>query len=63
MAVADSVTAASGRSFGSLARNTGWNVLGQVLPALVAIAAIPVLIRQLGIERFGFLSLAWVIVG
>jgi O-antigen/teichoic acid export membrane protein len=46
-----------------LARNTIWNLLGQVVPMVVAIVTIPLIIRGMGVERFGVLSLAWVIVG
>lgn len=46
-----------------LARNTIWNLAGQILPMIVGIATIPVIIRQMGVERFGVLSLAWVVVG
>ena len=44
----------------SLARNTGYNVLGQGLPLLVALAAVPLLLRGLGEIRFGILGLVWV---
>jgi len=47
----------------SLAANVIWNLLGQGAPLLVAVLAIPPLIRALGTERFGLLSLAWVLVG
>jgi O-antigen/teichoic acid export membrane protein len=46
-----------------VAGNTGWNVLGQFLPLVAGIAAIPFLIDRIGLERFGFLSLAWVLIG
>jgi O-antigen/teichoic acid export membrane protein len=46
-----------------VAGHTAWNVLGQVLPLLAGLAAIPFLIDRLGLERFGFLSLAWVLIG
>jgi O-antigen/teichoic acid export membrane protein len=46
-----------------LARNTIWNLLGQIVPMVVAIITIPLIIRGMGVERFGVLSLAWVIVG
>lgn len=46
-----------------LARNTLFNLLGSVLPILVAILAIPILIRGIGTERFGILSLVWMFVG
>lgn len=46
-----------------LARNTLINVVGIVLPLLVAAFAIPLLIQMLGTEKFGILSLAWVFTG
>lgn len=46
-----------------LARNTILNFIGQVIPLLVAVITIPFIIRGLGIERFGLLCLAWVVLG
>jgi O-antigen/teichoic acid export membrane protein len=46
-----------------LARNILWNLLGNGVPLLVAIVAIPLLIEGLGTERFGLLTLAWMVVG
>lgn len=46
-----------------LAKNTLWNLAGLVLPLLVAIAAVPSLIRGLGTERFGVLTLVWTGIG
>jgi O-antigen/teichoic acid export membrane protein len=46
-----------------LARNSALNVVGQVGPLIVAVFAIPVLIRALGVERFGVLTLAWTAIG
>lgn len=46
-----------------LARNTIWNLVGQIVPLIVAIFAIPLLIRGLGTARFGVLTLAWVVIG
>lgn len=46
-----------------VARNTLYNLLGQVLPLLVALVSIPYVVRGLGPERFGLLSLAWVVLG
>lgn len=46
-----------------LARNTVWNLVGQLLPMAVGVIAIPPLVRGLGIERFGLLSLVWIIIG
>jgi O-antigen/teichoic acid export membrane protein len=46
-----------------LARNTALNLLGQGLPLLVAVAAIPLLIQGIGVDRFGLLALAWLVIG
>jgi|SRR5579862_9203314 len=46
-----------------LARNTAWNLTGQLLPMLVAMITIPLLVRGLGVPRFGVLSIAWVVIG
>ncbi len=46
-----------------LARNTIWNLLGLLLPLAVGVLAVPLLIRGMGVARFGLLSLAWIIVG
>ena len=47
----------------SIARNTLWNFLGLGVPIVVAVFAIPFLIKGLGTERFGLLTLAWVVMG
>ena len=46
-----------------LLRNTFLNLLGQVLPGLVGLAATPLVIRGLGMEAFGVFSLAVVVLG
>ena len=46
-----------------LLANTGWNLAGQVVPLAVGIAVLPLLIRLLGLDRYGFLTLVWVLVG
>lgn len=46
-----------------LAKNTFINVVGIIVPLLVAAFSIPLLIQSLGTERFGILSLAWVFTG
>lgn len=43
--------------------NSVWNLSGQTLPLLLAAFAIPILLRQLGVDRFGVLTLAWTLVG
>lgn len=46
-----------------LARNTVYNLIGQGAPMLVAFFAIPLLINGLGTERFGVLTLVWMVIG
>lgn len=53
-------TAGSGRL---LAKNAAFNLGGQVIPLLVGVAVIPYVITKLGVDEFGILSLAWVILG
>lgn len=43
--------------------NAGWNLLGNVLPLLAAAVAMPFLVERIGTERFGLLSLSWVLIG
>lgn len=51
-------------SRGSLvARNTLLNLLGQLLPLAVGVAAIPIIVPALGEERFGLLGLMWAVLG
>lgn len=47
----------------SLKKNTVWNLAGQGIPLLVGLWAIPVLVRGLGVARFGVLTLAWALIG
>jgi len=46
-----------------LARNTVLNLAGRIVPLLVGIATIPYVIHHLGPDRYGLLSLAWIVVG
>src|ERR1035438_9537004 len=46
-----------------LARNAVWNLIGQIVPMAVGLFAIPVLIRHIGTDRFGILTIAWMVVG
>jgi len=47
----------------SVVRNSLWNFAGQLLPLALAAVAIPVLIHHLGVDRFGVLTLVWILVG
>jgi O-antigen/teichoic acid export membrane protein len=46
-----------------VARNTAWNLVGALLPIPVALVCIPLLVSGLGVERFGVLALAWMLLG
>ncbi len=46
-----------------IAKNTILNFVGQVVPLLIGILAIPYIVRGLGTSRFGVLSLTWVVLG
>jgi O-antigen/teichoic acid export membrane protein len=51
------------RKHHSIARNAVLSILGQVGPAVAAVFALPLLARTLGVERLGFLSLVWIVIG
>jgi O-antigen/teichoic acid export membrane protein len=44
-------------------RNIIWNLLGLGLPLIIAVVTVPALLANIGAERFGFLGLAWGLVG
>src|ERR1700757_1114987 len=46
-----------------LARNTLWNLGGNLAPLPVAFLCIPPLIKALGTNRFGILTLIWALIG
>jgi O-antigen/teichoic acid export membrane protein len=50
---------ATSRLFG----NTTWNVASSALPLIAGVFAIPVLLKDLGTQRFGILTLAWAAIG
>lgn len=47
----------------SLRRNTLWNIVGVAAPFLIGVVTIPYLIKTLGIEAFGVLTLIWALIG
>lgn len=53
-------TAPRGRT---IAGNTILNLLGHGVPMLIALAGIPKLIASLGTDRFGILTLVWMVLG
>jgi O-antigen/teichoic acid export membrane protein len=46
-----------------LARSTAFNLIGESAPVAAAVFAVPLLVRGLGTDRFGLLTLAWMVVG
>ena len=46
-----------------LKRSLAWNAAGTVLPLAASILAVPFLIRGLGADRFGLLTIVWALVG
>lgn len=44
-------------------KNTLYNILGKVLPFIIALVSIPILISYMGTDRFGILTLTWVFIG
>lgn len=44
-------------------RSILWNLLGLGLPLLIAAVTVPKLLTLIGSERFGFLALAWGLIG
>jgi O-antigen/teichoic acid export membrane protein len=46
----------------SLVRNTFYSFLGQGVPLIVALGSMPILIRGLGTDRFGILTLIWMVI-
>ena len=48
---------------GFLVKNSVINFAGQVIPLIAAFIAIPILIRELGVDRFGAITLAWMLIG
>jgi O-antigen/teichoic acid export membrane protein len=63
--VADHLASQTGKltSGRLLTRNTILNLCGQTIPILVAFIAVPVLVKGLGVDRFGVLTLVWLLIG
>src|SRR5690349_3012870 len=46
-----------------LATSAFWSLVSQGIPAIVGVVTIPAIVRGLGVERFGVLTLAWMVIG
>ena len=47
----------------SVVHNTALNIVGQVLPAAIGALTVPYIVHHLGPDRFGILSIAWILYG
>lgn len=47
----------------SLKKSSFWNLIGSIIPMAVGLITIPILIKSIGIEKFGILSLIWALIG
>ena len=47
----------------SYIKNTIFNLAGNIAPLLVGVASIPFLIKGMGTDRFGVLTIAWMLIG
>jgi O-antigen/teichoic acid export membrane protein len=47
----------------SLVRNAGYNLVGSILPIVLGLATVPVYIKLVGVERYGVLAIAWLLLG
>lgn len=47
----------------ALARNTFWDLVSYGTRTVVAVFIVPLLIAKLGMDRFGVLTLSWVVIG
>ena len=48
---------------GLIARNSIFNLLGQILPMFIGVVTIPYIVRGLGTDGYGILSIAWMVLG
>src|SRR5690242_20885437 len=46
-----------------LAANALWSLAAQGIPAVVGVVTVPFIVRGLGVDRFGVLTLAWMVIG
>jgi O-antigen/teichoic acid export membrane protein len=47
----------------AITKNTLYVLLGSAAPMVAAVVALPVLVREIGVERLGIMSLVWVVLG
>lgn len=47
----------------AFSRHILWNLLGQAAPMIAAFISIPILIAQIGTDKFGMITIAWMLIG
>ncbi|HEX8414427.1 MAG TPA: flippase [Sphingomicrobium sp.] len=47
----------------SLSRNAAYNLIGQAAPIVVSLVTIPIYLKLVGVERYGVLAIAWMLLG
>lgn len=47
----------------SVSRNAAYNFVGAALPSVLTLVTVPLYLHIIGVERYGFLTLCWVILG
>ena len=47
----------------SIKKNTLWNLIGTGIPVIIGVIIIPYIIKKIGVESFGILSLIWALIG
>ena len=47
----------------SIARHTAYNVVGALVPLVVSLITVPLYLKVISIERYGILSICWLLLG
>ena len=47
----------------SIFKNTTYNLAGSIIPVVVSLVSVPLYLQTIGLERYGFLALCWLILG